>query len=1037
MKKVLFKSMFLFVAILFTGIAQAQIVTGKVTEENGPLPGANVIVKGTSNGATTDFDGNYSLNNVPADATLVFSYVGFVSQEVAVDGRTNINVNLATDNALDEVVLIGYGSTRIKDATGAVAVVSSEDFNGGVISSPEQLIQGKTAGVQITQSTGEPGAGINLSIRGTTSVRANNNPLFVVDGVPLGGGETTSGGADIGFGGSSAKNPLNFLNPNDIESISVLKDASATAIYGSRAANGVVLIQTKSGRGNSKGKFEFDTSVSVASAANRFDLLNREDYLNAIDTFGGNSAALDQGFDTDWQDVVLKTTYSRNNVLSYSKGYTGGNLRASFGYGKQYGVVENSSLERISGRLNANKKFFNDKLKVDLQASISRVNDETPPISTNAGFQGDLLGSAYSANPTWPSDPNFSQPGDAINPANLLANYLGGAETDRFLGSLSAEYKFTEEFSAKVTGGYDNAESQRFSMLGANVNNINNGTPGNGRGSINDLEIENTLLNATLNYEKEFENSNLSVLVGYEYQEFKNSGRNISGFGFGTDDIGLMTGRLQSSVSNAERVADNDYLQLRFDDTNGLLSEGFNFNSSGQTTPYQNAINDAFDSNVQTFISTRFNSIDELQSVFARANYSIADKYLFTATVRRDGSTRFGENERYGTFPSGAFAWKINQEDFIGDAISTLKLRLGYGVTGSQEGLGTNNFTNRRAITAATFNENGVINGGNAGLNTNIVAFANPDLRWEETTQYNVGVDFGINNDRFNGTLDLYYKDTDGFLLNQQSAQPAPQPFFFGNVDGNIINKGVELSLNYDFIQQEETSLNFGFNVSYNENELQNFGGSIPFGQIFGQGLTGAFAQLLEDGRPLFSYYLREFEGYDENGLQITDDVQRFVDKSALPNVNLGISTSFRHENWDASLFFAGQFGHYIYNNTANAFFTAGSINNGRNVTADVLTSGEQPINAPDVSTRYLEKGDFLRLQNASIGYNLNLNNTDIFKSFRIYVNGQNLFVITDYSGLDPEVNVTNVQNNVPSRGIDYVAFPRPRTYTLGVNATF
>ncbi|MGB7394628.1 MAG: carboxypeptidase-like regulatory domain-containing protein, partial [Pricia sp.] len=356
MKITLIRNLMIFGAILCFGFVQAQEVSGTVSDATGPLPGASVLVKGTTNGTQTDFDGNYTLDGVPEDGTLVFSYIGYAAQEIPVGGQTTIDVTLQEDaQALDEVVIIGYGSTTVKDATGSVASVTSEDFNGGVIASPEQLIQGKTAGVQITQSSGEPGAGINVRIRGSNSIRSDNNPLFVVDGVPLGGGDT-EGGQDItgGEGGTSAgTNPLSFLNPSDIESISVLKDASATAIYGSRGANGVVIVTTKSGKAGSGGVFDFQSNLSISKAANRYDLLNRQEFISAIEEFTPFSQNdVDFGSNTDWQDVILRTSASQNQNLSYSNNYGSGNVRATLGYGKQFGVVKNSDFERLTARVN-------------------------------------------------------------------------------------------------------------------------------------------------------------------------------------------------------------------------------------------------------------------------------------------------------------------------------------------------------------------------------------------------------------------------------------------------------------------------------------------------------------------------------------------------------------------------------------------------------------------------------------------------------------------------------------------------------------
>ncbi|MEE3226204.1 MAG: carboxypeptidase-like regulatory domain-containing protein, partial [Bacteroidota bacterium] len=415
MKQVILRSMLFFASLLLAGMAQAQTVSGTVSEPNGPLPGANVLVKGTTNGTTTDFDGNYTLNDVATGSVLVFSYVGFAPQEVAVNGRSTVNVTLQEDAAaLDEVVLIGYGSTTVKDATGTVASVTSEDFNQGVIASPEQLIQGKTAGVQISQSSGEPGAGINVRIRGSNSIRSGNNPLIVVDGVPL----TTSGApaaGDLGVGGGSSRNPLSFLNPTDIESISILKDASATAIYGSRGANGVIIVQTKSGRGSSGGVWEVSSNVSFSSPAREYDLLTADQYLNALPDYGGDPSLLDFGFASDFQDFYTRNAISTQNNLSYAHSYTSGNVRASFGYSDQQGVIRNTGQERITGRLNATQRLFDDKLTLSLQTTLSRVNDQNAPISGQAGSTGDLIGSSITANPTWPVDADFSPGSNLLN----------------------------------------------------------------------------------------------------------------------------------------------------------------------------------------------------------------------------------------------------------------------------------------------------------------------------------------------------------------------------------------------------------------------------------------------------------------------------------------------------------------------------------------------------------------------------------------------------------------------------------------------
>ncbi|WP_166962817.1 SusC/RagA family TonB-linked outer membrane protein [Yeosuana marina] len=1027
MKNKLLKKVLLPLALLLGSFTYAQSVTGTVSDVSGPLPGVNVLVKGTTTGTVTDFDGNFAINANNGD-TLVFSYVGYLAQEVVVSGSV-ITVTLAEDAAqLDEVVVIGYGTTTVKDATGAVTSVSAKDFNGGVISSPEQLIQGKTAGVQITQSSGEPGAGISVRIRGTSSVRSNNNPLFVVDGIPLSDGGT-AGGADLGGGGGSAKNPLSFLNPNDIESMSILKDASATAIYGSRGANGVVIITTKSGKKGGGGVFEFSSNISSSSVRKKFDLLDGPQFLGAITQYGGNASALDFGSNTNWQNQIYRSVLSINNSLSYSNNYGDGYVRGSFGYGNQLGVIENSSQERITGRINASHKFLEGKLKLDVNASISRVNDESPYVTNNAGSQGDLLGAVYFANPTWPNSLGFTSGDGKLNPIQLLDYYQDLNHTNRTLLNGSAEYSIVSNLKAKVNLGYDESSATRAQMISRDIDGFNNGATGNGRGTIQDVNVKNTLMDVTLNYTKEFENSNLEVLAGYSYQSFQNYGRTVNGFGFSTAGLNEMASSLGSASNRIQNSISIPYQQYGYSSAGLFVNQILPEINSNVSVSAPGGIA------VSSLTGDLYNNTDYLQSFFGRLNYKIKDKYLFTFTLRADGSSKFGPNYRYGYFPSGAFAWQMADEDFIPESFSTLKLRLGYGITGNQDGLSYAQFIPRERFSAPSIGNGGDVNLGSGGF----IAFANANLKWEETAQAGIGIDFGFFNDRLNGSIDVYHKTTKDLLLQQTSAQPAVQPFVFANVNAKVINKGIEFALNYDVIQQEELNWNVGFNISYNENEVQDFDGLIQTGQISGNGLTGAYAQLLAQGHPLFSYYLREFGGFDSNGISIypNGDRQEFVGKSALPDITLGISSSFSYKNWDANIFLAGQYGQYIYNNTANAFFTAGIINSGQNVTRDVLTNGEAAANAPDVSTRFLEKGDFLRLQNLAIGYNLNLKDKEFFKSMRLSLTGQNLFVITPYSGLDPEVDTPKSLNNIPSAGIDYTAFPRPTTVTFGINATF
>ena len=743
-------------ALLSFRLSLAQDVSGNVSDVNGPLPGVSVLEKGTTNGTQTDFDGNYTLNNVANEATLVFSYVGYRSVEVPVNGKSTISVTLEEDSeALEEVVIIGYGTIKAKDATGAVTAVRAEDFNVGVIASPEQLIQGKIAGVNIQQTSGEPGAGISINIRGSNSIRSNNNPLIVVDGIPL-SGENTAPSGNTGAGETSVRNPLNFLNPNDIESISILKDASATAIYGSRGANGVVIITTKSGKGASGGVFEFSSTLSVANPANEYDLLNRSDFLDAVELYGGDRNAVDFGANTDWQDYITRTAVSQSQNLSYSNNYGKGNARATFGYTTQNGIVEKTDLERITGRLNWKHRFLEDKLLVGIQTSVSRVNDETAPLSGTAGFRGDILGAAYSANPTWPANPNFDDGGTQLNPANWLEYSQLRTTTDRVLLNGSMEYKFTPELTAKVNVGYDKSEGENISVISGSVQNFS-GIEGTGFGTYNVLERENKLLEATLNWKKDFDNSNIDVLVGYSFQDFRTSGFNSQARGFGTTDLNRMARDLKNTVNGASASIDGHYQQFYYGvNTSGLIvNRLFPDVVAGEAVPF------AFERYVQGMTADTFDNTDELQSYFARINYSLANKYLFTGTIRADGSSRFGPDNQYGYFPSGAFAWKINEEDFVGESLSTLKLRLSAGIKGNQEGLGYGNFVARQRFgDLYVANDITVFQNGLAIVSTDV-----PSLKWEETLDFNVGLDFGFNLDRFSGSIDVYRSKTSDQLL--------------------------------------------------------------------------------------------------------------------------------------------------------------------------------------------------------------------------------------------------------------------------------
>ncbi|WAC10222.1 SusC/RagA family TonB-linked outer membrane protein [Dyadobacter pollutisoli] len=973
-------------------MAQDVSVSGKVTDaKTGGIPGVTVTLKGSTRGTNTDVEGNYQIT-VPGNATLSFSAIGYETQDVAVGNKSVVNVVLSEDvKALEEVVVVGYGTVKKKDATGAVSALGSKDFQKGIVTSPEQLMQGRVAGVQITQSSGEPGGGINVRIRGTSSVLGGNNPLFVIDGVPLSGDNTSSGGDNQGVGRQPAKNPLNFLNPDDIASMDILKDASATAIYGSRGANGVVLITTKRGRG--KGALDYGYSVGFSNITKKYDLLNAAEYKAA----GGQ----DQGANTDWQDLLFRTALTHQHNLSYGGGDASGNYRFSLGYLNQDGIVETSNVKRYSVGFSGNKKFINDKLTIGSNLNFANTQDTGVPISENIGFEGDLMGSILKANPTRAAYKNDSLNQSTTTEPNPLAFVKLSKDysnTLRALGNINAEFEIFTGLKFKTVLGFDKSMSSRKQAYSRDL--VVSGIEKIGRVYIRDVESDNKLWENYFTYEKEFGKISLNALLGYSYQSFENSSKNVAAANFRTSNLDLMINNL--GIAGTVNVKNETSL-----------------------------------SSVGSVVQNSSYVKDELQSYFGRVNLGFGSKYLFTGTLRVDGSSKFGGNNKYGYFPSGAFKWKLVEEDFVPKTVFTdLSLRVGYGVTGNQA-IPHNVYDRRDRYSDYVINQAGdAITGG--GLNA--VAFNNPDLKWESTAAFNLGLDFSILKGRLSGSIDVYNKSTKDLLFKVVAAQPAPNPFVYRNLDTDIQNRGIELALNAVVVDGKKFSWEVLFNASYNKNLVKNLIGTYDTGEINGQGLSGAFAQRLAEGQPLFAYFLREFGGFDENGNSIypNGDFQQFLGgKSPLPKVNAGLTNNLKYGNFDLSIFFNGVFGNYLYSNTANAFFTQGSFSNGRNVTKDVIGNGEGALNAPDVSTRFLQKGDFIRMQNFTLGYRIPMKSNKILNNARIFVTGQNLFTITKYDGQDPEVSTNKSLNDIPSFGIDYTAYPRARTWTAGINVSF
>jgi len=982
----------LFLASLPLQLLAAQntgTITGRVMDSTTqqPLSGVLMQVVGTDRRTLTAEDGTFLLTDVRAGIQQLRSSrigYGLQQQQVTVTAGATASVELALNPhamMLDAVVATGYGTQSRRDATGSVVAITEQDFNQGVISSPEQLLHGRMAGVQVTMASGEPGAGANIRIRGTSSVRAGNQPLFVVDGVPLTGGPAQPGGPDYGAGTQSPRNPLAFLNADDIENISVLKDASAAAIYGSRGSNGVVLITTK--RGTTTGpSMTVSSSMSVSSVPKRLDLLSAGEYVSAGQAAGADPAVIDFGAATDWQDQIFRTAVTQDHYLSYAERTASGAYHISLGYADEKGVIQKSSLDRLTARINADRRLLDDRLKFQLSLTGSRINDTYASVGNNAGFEGNLIGAALQANPTRPilnPDGSYFLTNEFNNPMAMLAFVDDRAETSRILASVSATYDLTSWLSYKLNLGYENTESVRRtgidSSLGATSAFRRIGET-NGRAEINNLYINSGLVEHTLNLRRSVGGGGIDALAGFSYQRFENRGDWLRAEFFTTNEIPVV------------------------DNVDGINNETF-----------------------RAFTAASNRNVDELQSFFGRANYNYQDRYLVTGNFRVDGSTKFGRNNRYGYFPSLAVAWRLSNEGFfagLSDKFSDLRLRAGYGITGNQEF--------ESGVSLALFRTN------NDGSLTQ-VNNPNPDIKWEETAQWGVGLDFELSSGRVGGALDYFNKTTTNLIFRKDYAQPAAVDYQWVNLPGEVVNKGVEIALYALPVTNPRLSWRVDYNMSFLDNVVQNLGTSLNTGQIHGQGLSGAYAQRIADGQPLYAFYMRKFVGFDANGLGIyaNNEELSFVG-SPIPNMTLGLTNTLTFGRFDFSAFLEGAFGHKIYNNTANAIFLKGNLRNGRNVTREIAASGESPNNFGEASTRFLEDGDYVRLSNLTLGYNVPVGR--LFRgvrTMRIGVTGQNLLVSTKYSGYDPEVNTDKSINGVPSLGIDYTSFPRPRIFTFHV----
>jgi iron complex outermembrane receptor protein len=966
--------------------AQGLKVSGKITDESSKeaLAGASISIKGSTKGTTADATGQYSIAVGSGSTVLEFKFVGYATKTVTVGTQSTINVSLAPNAAdLEQVVVVGYGTQKKTDVTGSVKSVASAAFNKGIINSPEQLLQGKVAGVNVTSATGEPGGTQGITIRGPGGIRSGSTPLFVIDGLALDNSSTGGG------------NPLNFINPQDIETIDVLKDASATAIYGSRGANGVILVTTKKGKAGTS-KIEFSTSVGVSSIARALPVLSGSEFRKQV--VANNGTLEDFGANTDWQKEITRQAMTKNYNLSLGGGANKLTYYAAFGAQMQQGILKNNQLDRLTGRMNVNQKFWDDRLNLDANLSFSNTVNERPAIEN-------LLGTALSNNPTLPT---YAQDGKTpatfvsqSNPLTTLKLFKDINTTNRFIANISPSVKLTKGLVYRMNFGYDNSTSVRdVQTLASNVPKID------GRLDTYNTSNLNNLIENYLTYNLDLGDHSFAALVGHSYQKIQYQWRTFS-------------------INKFPIVP-----------TEPIYNPGI-----GQelTLATNKPAGSAF--------------INELQSFYTRLNYQYQDKYLATATVRADGSSKFGANNRYGIFPSFSLGWRISEEPFLkNSSVSNLKLRGGWGQTGNQE---IPPKITQPLFTATVGSSTSYPLESTASYPAGITysRLANPDIQWEVSTQMNVGLDFAFLNGALSGSIDAFNKISTNMLLEVIPADPVqPASSVWTNVANmEIVNSGVEMDLDYKFETKSGIKFNVGGNLTLINNEVKGSPYSvIPSGSASGSGLTSATINGYINGQPIGTFFLKEFIGFDDKGMSkykdqdgdgIITDKDRIAAGTALPTTQYNFFGNASYKGFDLSLQFNGVSGNKIYDNTANASFYKLKIAKNTNVTPAAFADSKESINnAAPISTRYLKDAAFLRLNNLTLGYQLPTAKMGISKfisSARLSVTGQNLWVKTKYDGYDPEVNKDNSINGVVSYGIDYLSYPKAKSVIVGLNLTF
>ncbi|MEL6772915.1 MAG: TonB-dependent receptor [Bacteroidota bacterium] len=1009
-------------ALLLTGASPAfaqQSVSGVVTDATtgDPLPGVNIVVQGTTTGTVTNLDGEYGLTVPGPEAVLVFSYVGYTTFETVVGPRTELDVALAEDAALiDEIVVVGYGSQRRGDVTSSVATVDVDDANVGSVTNADDLIQGRVAGVQVTPNNGEPGGGASIKIRGGTSIAASNEPLYVIDGVPIDNNSSAPGGLEAGGAGAAPdRNPLNLLNPNDIESISVLKDASATAIYGSRGANGVVLITTKDGV-QGRVSVDYEGRTSVASAANTVELLSGNEYRNFVNEqiTAGNlpaSAADNLGDDnTDFLDAILRSAVSQQHNISFASGTATSQYRASVSYLNQEGIITSSGLERITARLNADTQMLDGRVRLGLNLTTALTEDDYVFYEGTGGFEGGLLTNVFDFNPTRPlrtEDGDFFETGSnsVRNPLGLAEEIADDGRTTRTLGNAYLEIDLIDGLTGRVSLGGDRSTGRR--AIYFPLSNPVGEASGGGLAAQRDLQRSTINFFGTLNYTNTFaERNNISLLGGYEFNEFDNESIGIQSQGFVTDET-------SSYVIGS-----------------GSIVSGSSFDQTG------------------TF---SFREKNRLISFFSRANYNYDEKYYLSASVRYDGSSRFGADNKWALFPAFSAAWRVSNEVFMDnvDFISDLRLRGGFGIVGNQEIPNT--------LSLAILEPNSdfrAILGDEIQTGFALRQLANPDLRWEEKQEFTIGLDYGFIDERIVGSIEFYRNDTEDLLLEITVPQPAPVATFVDNV-GSVRNTGLDLALDYYAIEKADMNLQLGLVFNTNVNEILDLGGQdqIFTGSVSGRGQSGQQALLLTPGEPFPVFFGPEFLRVNEAGDQVFNDYDadgnligettepdagdRQIIGDPRPDFSYGFRAQFDYKQFGISAFIRGEQGRELFNNTALVFGNKSALPN-TNVIASALDTPDAINEEARFSSRWIEDASFIRLDNITLEYRPDIARYAPFvRNTRVFLSVDNVFTITPYDGFDPEVNTNAQIGLIPATGIDYTNYPVARTFTLGVNLGF